>query len=755
MTKNFLFNALLIATTSLSAQIKTDNWTSISEQEAIVSGKREIVPEKYKVFHLNFPNLKSLLSSAPSDKSVLIKNSLLEISLPMPDGTLQKFKVVEAPVMAAELQVSFPNIKTYSIHGVDDAYASGKIDVTEFGFHGMIRSPNGDVFIDPFCRNNTSDYVSYYTYDFKKPDIFKIPEVGVITDEINQTKKTANTAALICAGVNLRTYRLAVACTGEYAVAATGFASPTTSQTLAKVVTSVNRVDGVYESEVAIRMVLVPTTTLVLFTTPGTGFTTAENNSSTSLIGKSQSIITTNIGSANFDIGHTFSTGGGGLANLGCVCSNSSKASGITGSSNPVGDPYDIDYVAHEMGHQFSGNHTFNANSGAGSCSGNRNGSTSVEPGSGVTIMAYAGICGAVNDLASNSIAYFHGVSFDEIMNFTTNNGGSSCDVLTISGNNPPSVTVMANITTSPNTPFTLTGSATDPDGDALTYQWEEMDAGTGSGGNWNSGAKPFYQSYAPIASATRSFPSAAVISSGNLQGTRGEFTPTTAQVLKFRLTARDNKMGGGGVCSATTQVTVVNFSVTSQGTAGIVYTSGSTQVITWAMNGTNVAPISCANVNIYFSLNSGTTYSLVLANTPNDGTENIAMPTVTANIATCMVKVQSSTGPIFFDANNVAFTVSNNTGIVQTEANTIQMLLYPNPFSGSVQISITNPGTLNAGNTKLNVYDVLGHLVKTEKIKVVTNYTETFDLTELANGTYMVEITDGKQRSVSRMVKL
>ena len=502
-------------------------------------------------------------------------------------------------------------------------------------------------------------------------------------------------------------------------------------------------------------MVLVPTTTLVLYTTAGTGFTTSENNNSSSLIVKSQSIINSNIGSANYDIGHTFSTGGGGLANLGCVCSNSSKASGITGSSNPVGDPYDIDYVAHEMGHQFSGNHTFNANSGAGSCAGNRNGSTSFEPGSGVTIMAYAGICGSLNDLASNSIAYFHAISYDEIMNFTTNNGGSMCDVSTASGNNPPIVTAMGNLTTSPNTPFTLTGSATDPDGDAITYQWEEMDAGSGSGGNWNNGSKPFFRSYNPTTSNSRSCPNATVIASGNLQGTRGEYTPTTAQVLKFRLTARDNKMGGGGVCSATTQVTVVNFSVTSQGTAGIIYAGGSSQSITWNTNGTDLTPINCANVNIYVSLNSGTTYSLILANTANDGSENIVMPVVTTAVSTCMVKVQSSTGPVFFDANNVAFTLSDNTGIVQTAANTVKMLLYPNPFSATVKVDISNPGTLNVSNTVLQVYDVLGNLVKTEKIKLTSNYSETFDLSNLANGSYMIEVTDGKQRSVSRLIKL
>lgn len=653
--KKLLSLALLLSGTS-AIQAQSPTWSAIDENIINVSGKREIVPDKYKTYRLDIPALKSILSQAPSDQSTLIKSSPAIVSLPLPNGSIQRFHVVESPVMAPALQASFPDIRTYSVHGIDDPYASGKLDLTLYGFHGMIRSPYGDVYIDPYCRNNVNDYISYYTADFRKPEMFRLPEAGLIKDEEDEQGSAKRVAApmAVCAGSNLRTYRLAVGCTGEYAIAATGSSSPTVVQTFNKVVTTVNRVDGVYESEVAVRLVLVPTTTLVLYTTPGTGYTTAENNSSFSLISKSQSLITSQIGSANFDIGHTFSTGGGGLANLGCVCNNSNKARGITGSPNPVGDPYDIDYVAHEMGHQFGGNHTFNANSGAGSCSGNRNASTSVEPGSGVTIMGYAGICGSTNDLAAHSIAYFHAVSYDEITNFI-NGSGNSCASTTTTGNNPPVVTAPANLTTTPNTPFTLTGSATDPDGDALTYQWEEIDPGTGNGGNWNSGSKPFFRSYAPGTSPSRSFPSAAVIASGNLQGTRGEYLPTTAQVLKFRLTVRDNKMNGGGVCTATTQVTI-------------------------AANDVGVKQYSSDNFNISF---------------------------------------------------------------------------FPNPFSDILKVEIAGESKLNPETTVLKVYDVLGNIVRTEALKVHENFSGSVDLSNLASGSYMIEVTDGAQRSVTRVMKL
>ena len=220
-----------------------------------------------------------------------------------------------------------------------------------------------------------------------------------------------------CVGTQLRSYRLAIACTGEYARAATGSNNPTVAQALSAIVTSINRVDGVYEKELSISLNLVANNNAIVFVNPDTD-PFAANNDGSALLDESQTVITANIGAANYDIGHTFSTGAGGIAQLGTVCGGS-KARGVTGLANPVGDPYDIDYVAHEMGHQFDARHTFNGTTG--SCSdGNRNASTAVEPGSGITIMSYAGICDAVNNLGANSLPYFHAISMDEINTFVT-----------------------------------------------------------------------------------------------------------------------------------------------------------------------------------------------------------------------------------------------------------------------------------------------------------------------------------------------
>jgi hypothetical protein len=757
MKKTSILSVILVSSLTFKAQSNMAFWQPINETKISVTGKRDIVPNTYKTFHLDIADLKALLATAPSDKIVSVKNSSVIVSLPMPNGKIERFSVVESPVMEEALQASYQNIRTYSIHGIDDSYASGKLDVTEFGFHGMVRSPNGDAYIDPYCKWNTADYISYYTSDFEKPLIDRGICEGAI-GENNSTQKVSAPTVQICAGTNLRTYRLAIACTGEYAVAATGLASPTKAQTLAKVVTSVNRVDGVYETEFAIRMVLVPTTTVVLAIVAGTGgFTTSDNNSASSLISKSQSVIDGNIGTANYDIGHTFSTGGGGLAQLGCVCNSGSKASGITGSSSPVGDAYDIDYVAHEMGHQFGGDHSFK--SALGSCGGNGNLNTSMEPGSGVSIMAYAGICSS-DDLAPHSIAYFHSINFDEIMAYSNTGGGNACPVNTASGNNPPAVTGSASYIIPANTPFSLTGSATDPNGDALTYQWEEADAATAFGA-WNNGTKPFFRSYVPTTSPTRLFPKLSSILSGPSTYTTvlGEYLPTNAQTLKFRLTARDNKMGGGGVCYAITTITIsasTPFAVTSQSTTGISYASGSTQTITWSVGSTSATPISCANVNIYVSIDAGLTYSLALANTPNDGTQTIVMPTVATTTATCRVKVEGA-GNIFFDLNDKNFTITAaTTGLSQyANATGLAIQIYPNPFSSSVKIDVLSSHYLDADNTVINVYDILGNTVRTEAIKLTENFSKVYDFSSLANGSYIVEVTDGKQKSVARLIKL
>lgn len=684
-------------------------WKPVTEKEITVEGIRQIIPKKYLTVSLQNNELKKALFAAPNERTVAIKNSATVIELPLPDGTFEKFTVVEAPIMASGLAGKYPHIKTFSIHGVDDAYASGKLDWNDFGFHGMIRTPKGDFFIDPYTNKDITNYITYYTADYERDINLRIPEADFDGNHLRKTNPAKRTTSTqICVGDTLRTYRLVVACTGEYAVAATGLANPTIAQTLSRVITTVNRVDGVYETELDYRMVLIDSETTCLFTKANTDPFSGNNNANI-LIGESQTVIDSLIADSDYDMGHTFSTGGGGLSNLGVVCQTGSKASSITGDPSPVGDSYDIDYVAHEMGHECGANHTFNSK--VSNCGGgNRNGSTSIEPGSGITIMAYAGICGS-DDLAAHSIPYFSTVSFDEIVNYTQQDLGNNCALHFSTSNHAPVVTGSATYTVPIKTPFTLTGSATDADGDSLTFSWEEFDIGTGTGGAWNSGSKPFFRPFSPVTSRSRSFPQLSTVLNGTVN-VIGEFMPTTAQTLNFRLIARDNKMGGGGVCYALSHLVVSSagpFMISYPNVTGITWASASTQTITWNVNSTNIAPVSCDSVLVSISYDGGNTFSTLVAATANTGSVTVTVPTLSATISTCRVKVTALKN-VFYDINDKNFTISTSTGIDTYGTANAFMQLIPNPANNQVTINVS--GLNKDQKSNLIMYDVLGSVV-------------------------------------------
>ncbi len=721
------------------------------------TGTQKIFPQKYRGFSMNVVAAKNFMWSLPSESTVKNRNAAPIMEIPMPDGHMEKFRVWESSIMEPGLAAKFPEMRTFSGQGIDDPFATIRFDYNPYtGFHAQILSAvTGRVYIDPYANGDLTYYMSYYTKDYTR-------DVKFICEVVDVDIKKGNSSNIInavCLGTSLRTYRLALACTGEYSVAVASPQPPSIPLSAAAMLVSVNRVTGVYEKEVSLKMTLIANNDLLIYLNGATD--PYSNTNGSAMLGENQANIDAVIGTANYDIGHVFSTGGGGVAGLGVVCVTGNKARGVTGSPNPVGDGFDIDYVAHEIGHQFAANHPMAAGCGSSPIS------TKFEVGSGTTIMAYAGICGGEN-IQPNSDPTFHAISFDEISNFISSGSGSTCGVPTPTGNTLPVIDPLPNnnLSIPPGTPFTLTGTATDANNDPLTYCWEQWDLqGTQT---WNAGATapinntvPLFKSRVPKTTGERTFPDMAVILAGfpanppsAMGGLKGETLSPVARAMKFRLTVRDNRAGGGGVVSLGSGgcISATNFQINVVGTTpftvtspngGESYSGGSTQTITWNPAGTAAAPYNVTNVRISLSTDGGLTYPTVItASTPNDGTEALTIPSMTTT--TARIKIEA-VGNIFFDISNANFiitaasnptftfvtptnaTVTCGTSAANITLNTTSVLSFATP------IILTSSG--NPGGTSIS-YSVNPVIPGNSTVVTLNN------MGSLAPGSYPVTIT-------------
>jgi hypothetical protein len=444
---------------------------------------------------------------------------------------------------------------------------------------------------------------------------------------------------------------------------------------------------------------------------------------------------------------------------LGVVCVAGSKGRGVTGSPSPIGDPFVIDYVAHEMGHQFGAHHTFNGD--AETCASSWYGPTAYEPGSGSTIMAYAGIC-PPQDLQPHSDAYFHFASLQAIVAYTTLGLGNSCPLITTTGVVVPAVQAGPGAFTLPQgTPFTLTASAT-PTG-TPTYCWEESDLGPQGHPNFPVGNAPIFRSFNPTTSPTRLFPKLVDIL-GNTQ-TIGEILPSYGRDLSFRVTVRDVQAGGVGVESAAFAVTVTDqagpFAVTYPNTTGLQLTGGSPLTVTWSVANTNAPPVNSQSVNIHFSSNNGVDFPTTLAaGTPNDGSETVLLPNVSALLARIRVEAADH---VFFDIGN-SFRVTPGTGVEETPAvaaapGLVLTANRPNPFHPATEIAFALPV---AGAVTLTVYDLTGRVVRTlvDSFQPAGPQATSWDGKDergmpVASGIYLYELAAGGERATRRMLLL
>ncbi len=656
--------------------------------------KQYIWAETFNVFELSFAGLDAELngSDIPHRDDESPSNNVI-LQIPNPNGGSDLYRVLRNTTMHPDLQATFPEIRTYDVVGFENRALRGKIDITPHGFHAMIFNfPGGTFFVDPVQMQNNGLYMVYYKKHFvtdKSMSCSHDHAAHLISASIIENGDIFQ--PLSYASCQLRKYRLALAARGEYTV----FHGGTVALAQAAQVTSMNRVNGIFEKEIAITMEIIANNHLLIYLDPATDpFSGTDSELLTQTTANTNSVI----GTANFDIGHLFSQGSNsGVAYKGVICNNGFKAGGVTGNAAPMGDPFDVDYVAHEMGHQYGADHTQNNN-----C--NRVNATAVEPGSASTILGYAGICAP--NVQSNSDAYFHGISLGQMGTHVSGSGGT-CAVITNIPNQAPSISsTTGGITVPISTPFALTATASDPNGHTLSYRWEQINNEVSTQPPLaNAVGGPNFRSFESTTNPTRFFPRLQTLASNGPY--TWEVLPSVARTMNFRCTVHDNHVVGG--CSDYVNTTVTfdatagPFVVTYPTATGINWQIGSTQTVTWDVANTTNAAINCQFVNIFLSVDGGATYPHVLAsNVPNSGSASVTVPNLPNN--TSRVMVRSANGA-FFDISNNNFSISSSVCNTYNSTNVPINI----PASGTPTITSTLNVTQSGIITNVNVLNLIG----------------------------------------------
>ena len=599
----------------------------------------------------------------------------ISVAIPNSDGIMEQFLVTESSNFVPELQSQYPDIRSYSGTGITDTKASISFSISPNGVQSMIlRGDSASEFIDPLS-DNKSIYAVTTSKMRNKGDL----PLSCKTEDVALNKRLAQKAVQLKSNNGVfKTLRLALSCTGEYAA----YFGGTSASALAGMNATMTRVNGIFNRDLAVRLLLIANESSIIYTNATTDpysdykiedpddIITDGSEGAWNL--ELQSTLTSVIGNSNYDIGHLFAnSGGGGDAGcIGCVCDNPSagdpygKGSAYTSPSNgkPEGDNFDIDFVAHEIGHQLGANHTFSYDvEGTG---------VSVEPGSGSTIMGYAGITDY--DVQKNSDDYFTYASIKQIQD---NLATKTCPINTVLSNQTPTVSAGSDYTIPKGTPFVLNGTASDPNGNSMTYCWEQNDVASNNENEGNSIAYntkatgPTFRSFLPTGVTNRYFPSFSRVLVGQLS-TTWESVSNIGRPLNFVFTARDNAASGLGQTNSDAVVVTVDgtrgpFAVTSQNISGSGWALGSSQIITWNVNGTSSLP-GAANVNIKLSTDGGLTFPIYLAtNTPNDGYQIITAPITAAK--NCRILIEP-TGNVFYALNDTPFTLGYS---VETTCNT------------------------------------------------------------------------------------
>src|SRR5690554_1198124 len=749
------FIILIFGSGSLFAQPVVFQKITDHEWEKEEKFTRTHFPETYLLYSFDLKSLLEVVKNAPA-----LSNEASSITLNIPDenGNFEAYWIYDNPAMEPELTKEVPNIRSLKAVSVEHPSNNLSISISDiFGLHAMGTKTNGTVY---YIDNYTNDLNTIMVYDRTSLELPK-NKFNCLTTTDSFDADENLTASLNIQPLSMddkkRTFRLALACTTEYAAYHVNNAPPNVPKftikqqkniVLAAMNVTVTRINQIFERELNVHLSLIANNKELIFITSDN----FSNNSAYILIMQSQSVIDNVIGSSNYDIGHTFSTGAGGLASLGSLCSINFKAQGITGASAPVGDPYDVDYVAHEMGHQFGANHTFN-----NSCQFNRNDVTAMETGSGSTIMSYAGICppnvqAQVND-------YFHYISIREMQTFLQT---ALCAQQTTISNSAPFVLALQSKTIPYGTPFILSTQATDIDGDQLTYAFEQTDTQLSTQPpSAGSTTGPNFKTIVPTTSNYRSFPNEATVLAGttNPNGIVSDIwerLATTARTYNFVAIVRDNNPLGGRVSyTPETTINVANtgpFVITNPSNNPSVtepiWHTGSSKTITWNVAGTTSNNINVSHVNILISTDAGQTYTMLAANTPNDGNETITISTSLENTHNGRVKIEA--------VNNIFYTVSKPLTIWDPSMSSASFeketpKVFPNPAQDILNITFSSEKN---GQTQYAIFDLNGRLVKTFEKEHFEQSHHQITIDFLASGTYILIINHNGKSSNHKFVK-
>ncbi len=581
-----------------------------------------------------------------------------EILLSFPDasGTPRTYRVQERPVMAPELQRRYPGIRSYIGYATEGPPSRIRFSFSHKGLQGMIVQPGASRTHYLERAPDTPDTYLLFSRDELQP---AAEGWTCKTDASTSKAAPGGIAARLFDDQQLRTYRLAVATTGEY----TQYHGGTVADALAAINATLTRINEVFETDLAIRLELIAQTDQVIYTDPNTDPFDGNFNSEV------QATLTTVIGPAAYDIGHLFHQGGenGNAGFIGAVCDDDRKGSAFASTPTPEGDRFDLDFVAHEMGHQFGANHTWSFDSeGTG---------VQAEPGSGSTIMGYAGIT-QNDDVQSAGDDYYHYYSILQISQYVAS---TSCGELTPLDNAPPQIAPIGDFHIPKGTAFVLEGVATDADlEDQLTYAWEQIDDGVVTRASFGpeNPAGANFRSRTPVSEPRRYFPLLSRVASGNLtqtdpaSGSAWETVATVERDLNFALTVRDNAVGGGQVSSELAKVSVEEeagpFRVLSQ-SGEEFYDIGSVQQITWDVAGTSNAPVNTQLVDIYLSADGGLSFPYLIAeDVPNTGVAQVQLPRVPNPFGRFMVKASDN---VYFAVNDTDFTLDERPFLLYFDA--------------------------------------------------------------------------------------